>query len=54
VQRSTERDQSECGVVEMGGVGAIRSLDTRVNEMPIRGFYSYYSELMANGAGRTA
>jgi anthranilate 1,2-dioxygenase large subunit len=54
VQRSTARDQSECGVVEMGGVGPIRSLDTRVNEMPIRGFYSYYSELMANGADGTA
>jgi len=51
VQRSTAPDQSRFGVVEMGGTGAIQSLDTRVNEVPIRGFYSYYNELMANGSG---
>jgi anthranilate 1,2-dioxygenase large subunit len=53
VQRSTAPDQSKFGVVEMGGTGAIQSLDTRVNEVPIRGFYSYYNELMANGSGAT-
>jgi anthranilate 1,2-dioxygenase large subunit len=47
VQRSTAPDQDKFGVVEMGGVGAIQNLDTRVNEQPIRGFYSYYNQLMA-------
>jgi anthranilate 1,2-dioxygenase large subunit len=51
VQRSTAPDQNRFGVIEMGGVGAIKNLDTRVNEVPIRGFYSYYNELMADGSG---
>jgi len=51
VQRSTARDQAKYGVVEMGGVGPIKNLDTRVNEQPIRGFYSFYSQLMAAGQG---
>ncbi len=46
VQRSTVADQEEFGMVEMGGVGPIGDLDTRVNEVPIRGFYAYYSQLM--------
>jgi anthranilate 1,2-dioxygenase large subunit len=36
----------ECAVVEMGGGGPIRDLDHRVNDMPCRGFWSYYAELM--------
>jgi anthranilate 1,2-dioxygenase large subunit len=46
VQRATAREPGAAGVVEMGGVGAMGNLDTRVNEVPIRGFWSYYSELM--------
>jgi anthranilate 1,2-dioxygenase large subunit len=53
VQRSTAPDRAEAGIVEMGGIGPIVDLDTRVNEIPIRGFYSYYSELMDH-AGREA
>ena len=51
VQRATAADQDAFGVFEMGGVGPIRDLDTRVNEVPIRGFWSYYSQLMEGGAG---
>ena len=46
VQRATAPDPDGCGVIEMGGTGALANLDTRVNEMPVRGFWSYYSELM--------
>jgi anthranilate 1,2-dioxygenase large subunit len=46
VQRATAREPDAAGVVEMGGVGPMENLDTRVNEIPIRGFWSYYSELM--------
>ena len=34
-------------IVEMGGVGALQEhLESRINELPIRGFWSYYSALM--------
>jgi len=46
VQRSTAPRQDISGVVEMGGVGAIRDLDTRAQEVTIRGFWAYYSRLM--------
>lgn len=46
VQRATCPDPSGAGIAEMGGKGALMNLDTRVNEMPVRGFWSYYSELM--------
>jgi len=46
VQRATACEPSRSGVVEMGGIGAMGNLDTRVNEVPVRGFWSYYSELM--------
>ncbi|HUA55274.1 MAG TPA: Rieske 2Fe-2S domain-containing protein [Candidatus Sulfotelmatobacter sp.] len=51
VQRASLAEQQACAVVEMGGVGPIVSLDTRVNEIPIRGMWSYYSELMGYAAG---
>lgn len=51
VQRSTSSDQDVSGVVEMGGIGPIVDLDTRVNEVPIRGFYSYYNELITDAPG---
>jgi anthranilate 1,2-dioxygenase large subunit len=46
VHRATAREPGTAGVVEMGGVGPMVNLETRVNEIPIRGFWSYYSELM--------
>lgn len=46
VQRATSPDPSGAGIIEMGGKGPLMNLDTRVNEMPVRGFWSYYSELM--------
>ena len=30
----------------MGGTGPLVDLDTRVNEITVRGFWSYYSELL--------
>jgi anthranilate 1,2-dioxygenase large subunit len=44
--RATAGDRISCSVVEMGGGGAITDLDHRVNDVPCRGFWSYYSELM--------
>jgi anthranilate 1,2-dioxygenase large subunit len=44
--RGTASDPGACTVIEMGGRGAITDLDHRVNDVPCRGFWSYYSELM--------
>jgi len=33
-------------VIEMGGGGPISDRDYRVTDVPLRGFWSYYSELM--------
>ena len=46
VQRATAPDSDGAGLVEMGGRGPLVDLDTRVNEIPVRGFWSYYSELL--------
>jgi anthranilate 1,2-dioxygenase large subunit len=46
VQRATSPNHEGAGIVEMGGKGALLDLDTRVNEIPVRGFWSYYSELL--------
>ncbi|MSQ71422.1 MAG: 3-phenylpropionate dioxygenase [Betaproteobacteria bacterium] len=46
VHRATEWERDACSVVEMGGTGPIGDLDFRVNDVPCRGFWSYYSELM--------
>lgn len=35
-----------CQVIEMGGAGPIRDVDHRVSDIPVRGFWSYYAELM--------
>ena len=32
--------------IEMGGGGAMTDLDHRINDVPVRGFWSYYAELM--------
>ncbi len=55
VHRSTASDVTKSGVVEMGGIGAIGDRDTRVNEVTIRGFWAFYSQLMGiapEGAAR--
>ena len=41
---SEERDSST--VIEVGGKGEISDRAYRVNDVPIRGFWSYYAELM--------
>ncbi|MBM3509280.1 MAG: Rieske 2Fe-2S domain-containing protein [Alphaproteobacteria bacterium] len=44
--RGVKRDPAAHAVVEMGGKGEISDRDNRVNDVPIRGFWSYYAELM--------
>jgi anthranilate 1,2-dioxygenase large subunit len=46
VHRTTGIDQRGAAVLEMGGRGEVKDLAHRVTETPIRGFWSYYSELM--------
>ena len=47
VQRATPAERSGgCAVIEMGGRGALRDEAHRVTESPIRGFWSYWAELM--------
>lgn len=36
----------ECSLIEMGGRGPITDLDHRIQDVPVRGFWSYYAELM--------
>ena len=44
--RASAGEREACSVVEMGGRGEIKSLEHRVNDVPVRGFWSYYAELM--------
>ena len=47
VHRATAEGGDSCSVVEMGGTGDIPDhVATRMNDVSIRGFWSYYSELM--------
>jgi len=47
LQSTITREKSRFAVVEMGGRGTIhQDMDNKVNEVPIRGFWSYYSQLM--------
>lgn len=46
VHRTTATRQDQCSVIEMGGRGELGDLDHRVTESPIRGFWSYWAELM--------
>ena len=45
-QRAVVGEPDACSVIEMGGRGPIKDLDHRINDMPVRGFWSYYAELM--------
>jgi anthranilate 1,2-dioxygenase large subunit len=44
--RATVAELDACAVIEMGGGGKITSLEHRVTDIPVRGFWSYYAELM--------
>jgi anthranilate 1,2-dioxygenase large subunit len=46
VHRATRRERDQHGRVEIGGKGPIGDSPNLVTEMPVRGFYSYYHELM--------
>ena len=46
VQKATRSAADACAIVEMGGRGPLRDLAHRVTETPIRGFWSYWAELM--------
>ena len=46
VQKATRSTRDGCAVIEMGGRGEVRDLAHRVTETPIRGFWSYWAELM--------
>jgi len=44
--RAALAERDACSVLEMGGAGPIADLDHRVQDVPVRGFWSFYSELM--------
>ena len=46
IQRATASAGGAAAVIEMGGRGELRDLAHRVTETPIRGFWSYWAELM--------
>jgi anthranilate 1,2-dioxygenase large subunit len=46
VHRATTPKSEAAAVVEMGGGGPIADQDHRVTDVPIRGFWSYWAELM--------
>jgi anthranilate 1,2-dioxygenase large subunit len=46
IQRATASAGDDSAIVEMGGRDPLRDLAHRVTETPIRGFWSYWSELM--------
>lgn len=44
--RAVKAEAEACSVIEMGGNGPIASLTHRITDVPVRGFWSYYAELM--------
>jgi anthranilate 1,2-dioxygenase large subunit len=46
VHRATKASPDDCEILELGGKGEISDRDYRVNDVPVRGFWSYYAELM--------
>ncbi len=44
--RAVAAEAEACSVIEMGGGGPIGNLAHRVTDVPVRGFWSYYAELM--------
>jgi anthranilate 1,2-dioxygenase large subunit len=44
--RATRPDRDRTSVIELGGGGVISDRDYRVTDVPLRGFWSYYAELL--------
>jgi anthranilate 1,2-dioxygenase large subunit len=44
--RASRPDLDRATVIELGGGGVISDRDYRVNDVPLRGFWSYYAELL--------
>jgi anthranilate 1,2-dioxygenase large subunit len=44
--RATKPDPDRTSVIELGGAGVISDRDYRVTDVPLRGFWSYYAELL--------
>ncbi len=44
--RAVAAEAEACSVIEMGGGGPIANLTHRVTDVPVRGLWSYYAELM--------
>jgi anthranilate 1,2-dioxygenase large subunit len=44
--RASRPDRDHMTVIELGGGGEISDRDYRVNDVPLRGFWSYYAELL--------
>ena len=51
IQDAIRREGDSHSVIEMGGIGPIENQDTVITEVPIRGFWSYYCELMGMPVG---
>ncbi len=46
VHRASAPDHAKSTVIELGGGGEITDRDYRVHDVPLRGFWSYYAELL--------
>ncbi len=44
--RATRPEPERTSVIELGGAGVISDRDYRVTDVPLRGFWSYYAELL--------
>jgi anthranilate 1,2-dioxygenase large subunit len=44
--RASRPDRDSTTVIELGGAGVISDRDYRVTDVPLRGFWSYYAELL--------
>jgi anthranilate 1,2-dioxygenase large subunit len=44
--RASKSDPARATVIELGGGGTISDRDYRVTDVPLRGFWSYYAELL--------
>ena len=46
IQKATRNEPHATNVIEMGGRGPLMDLTHRITETPVRGFWSYWAELM--------
>jgi anthranilate 1,2-dioxygenase large subunit len=53
VHETSFNAQDQHAIVEIGGTGEIRDQKNLISEVPIRGFWSYYCDLMGFEAGTT-